>query len=207
MDGVLIDSEPLGMEAMRAMLARHGVPYSDEDNQEFIGRTTNECCTILRARHRLSAPVPVLARQFLDELLGLLARRPAPMPGVPDVPRRLRAEGHRLALASSSEPELIEATLHALGIRDLFEVVVSGTEVAHGKPAPDVFLETARRLGVLPARCLVIEDSRNGMLAAKAAGMRCAVVPCSTTAGQDFGGADLRLASLPDLLACLSERA
>jgi beta-phosphoglucomutase-like phosphatase (HAD superfamily) len=103
---------------------------------------------------------------------------------------------------------VIEATLDALGIRDLFEVVVSGTEVARSKPAPDVFLETARRLGILPARCLVIEDSRNGMLGARAAGMRCAVVPCPTTAGQDFSGANLRLTRLSDLLASSgSERA
>jgi len=207
MDGVLNDSEPLGMEAMRRMLARHAIPYTEADNQEFIGRTTLDCCRILRARHRLEPAEDALARVYLDELLGLLRERPRPMPGVPEVVERLPGLGYRVALASSAEPEVIGATLDALGLRRAFEVVVSGVEVPRGKPAPDVFLETARRLGVAPARCVVVEDSRNGMLAAKAAGMRCAVIPCPTTAGQDFAEADWRLAGLPELPAALTPRA
>jgi len=203
MDGVLNDSEPLGLTSMRALLARYRISHTEADNQEFIGRTTIESCRILRARHRLPVGEEELARQFLDHYLAVLSERPRPMPGVPDVPERLRARGYRLALASSAEPEVIAATLGALGLGALFEVVISGVEVAHGKPAPDIFLEAARRLGVAPAACLVVEDSRNGMLAAKAAGMRCAVIPCSTTAGQDFSEADARLGALPDLLARL----
>jgi HAD superfamily hydrolase (TIGR01509 family) len=199
MDGVLVDSEPLGMEATRRLLARYGIPYSEGENEEFIGRTTLECCGILRDRHRLEPAVPALARQYLDELLGLARAQAAPMPGVPGTLELLLRRGYRLALASSAEPEVIAATLDTLCLRPLFEVVVSGVEVARGKPAPDIFVETARRLAVAAAECVVIEDSRNGMLAAKAAGMRCVVVPCSTTAGQDFGGADLRLSGLPDL--------
>ena len=198
MDGVLVDSEPLAMEATRRLLARYGIAFSERENDDFVGRTTLECCHILRDRHRLEPAAPALVRQYLDELLLVRAQAP-PMPGVPGALERLLRRGYRLALASSAEPEVIAVTLDTLRLRPLFEVVVSGVEVPRGKPAPDIFVETARRLAVAPAECVVIEDSRNGMLAAKAAGMRCVVVPCPTTAAQDFGEADLRLGGLPEL--------
>ena len=204
MDGVLVDSEPLGMEAMRRVMARHGVAYSEADNNEFLGRTTPETCRILRARHGLEAEETDLARQYVEILLELIRERPRPMPGIPGVLVELERAGYRLALASSAEPEVIAANTGALEIARFFEIAVSGTEVARGKPAPDVFLETARRLGLAPAGCLVVEDSRNGLLAAKAAGMTCAVVPCSSTRHHDFTEADHRLGALPDLLTLLS---
>ncbi len=121
------------------------------------------------------------------------------MPGVPAVPRALAARGYRLAVASSSALPVIEAVVGALQARALFGALVSGLDVPRGKPAPDIFLETARRLGVPPARCLVVEDSRNGMLAAKAAGMACAAVPCAVSRHQSFTEADWLLSSLTEL--------
>jgi HAD superfamily hydrolase (TIGR01509 family) len=147
----------------------------------------------------LAAEERDLGRQYLEHLLALIRERPRPMPGVPDVLARLRGAGYRLALASSAEPEVIAANVATIDLAPFFETMVSGAEVARGKPAPDVFVETARRLGLAPARCLVVEDSRNGLLAAKAAGMRCAVVPCAATRHQDFTEADHRLRALADL--------
>jgi HAD superfamily hydrolase (TIGR01509 family) len=201
MDGVLVDSEPLAMEAMRRVMARHGVRYTEADNEEFLGRTTPETCRVLRARHGIAAGEAELARHYLDLRIALTRAAPPAMPGVPAVLERLRAAGYRLALASSAEPEAVAATVEALGIAHLLEAVVSGDQVPRGKPAPDIFLAAARRLGVAPGRCLVVEDTRNGLLAAKAAGMACAVVPCSFTRGQDFREADVRVGALPDLLA------
>ena len=203
MDGVLVDSEPFGFEAMRRVMARHGLPYSEEENAEFLGRTTLESCRILKARHRLPESPETLAQWYIEGMLALIGEGPIAMAGVPDVLRRVRAAGYRMALASSAEPRVIDANLAALSLRPLFEAVVSGTQVARGKPAPDVFLAAAERLGVPPAACLVVEDSRNGLLAAKAAGMRCAVVPCAHTRHQEFGEADHRIAALPELLALL----
>jgi len=203
MDGVLVDSEPLGMEAMRRVMARQGVPYTEADNNEFVGRTTLEECRILKARHRLEADERDLTRQYVDILVDLIRERPRPMPGVPDVLGALLTAGYRMALASSAEPVVIATNLDALDLGRFFEAIVSGTEVARGKPAPDVFLETAKRLGLPAERCLVVEDSRNGLLAAKAAGMACAVIPCATTRHQDFREADYRLETLPDLRALL----
>jgi HAD superfamily hydrolase (TIGR01509 family) len=203
MDGVLVDSEPFGFEALRRVMTRHGLPYSEEENAEFLGRTTLESCRILKARHGLAESPETLAEWYVEGMLEQIGRGPIPMTGVPEVLVRVRDAGYRMALASSAEVRVIEANLTALALSPLFEAVVSGTEVARGKPAPDVFLAAAERLGVPPAHCLVVEDSRNGLLAAKAAGMRCAVVPCEHTRHQDFAEADHRLTALPELLALL----
>jgi HAD superfamily hydrolase (TIGR01509 family) len=203
MDGVLVDSEPFGFEALRRVMTRYGLPYSEEENAEFLGRTTLDSCRILKARHGFTASAETLADWYVEHMLEQIGRGPTPMVGVPDVLRQVRASGYRMALASSAEVRVIEANLAALAIRPLFEAVVSGTQVARGKPAPDVFLAAAERLATPPAQCLVIEDSRNGLLAAKAAGMRCAVVPCSYTREQDFREADHRLTALPELLPLL----
>ena len=203
MDGVLVDSEPFGFEALRRVMARYGLPYGEAENAEFLGRTTLDSCQILRERHRLPEAAETLADWYVEGMLEQIARGPIPMAGVPEVLRRIRAAGYRMALASSAEVRVIDANLTALGLRPLFDAVVSGTQVARGKPAPDVFLAAAERLSAPPATCLVVEDSRNGLLAAKAAGMRCAVVPCAHTRHQDFGECDHRLAALPDLLALL----
>ena len=203
MDGVLVDSEPFGFEALRRVMARYGLPYREEENAEFLGRTTLDSCHILRARHGLRESAETLADWYIEGMLEQIGQGPIPMVGVPDVLKTIRAAGYRLALASSAEVRVIDANLTALGLRPLFDAVVSATQVARGKPAPDVFLAAAERLGVRPAACLVVEDSRNGLLAAKAAGMRCAVVPCAHTRHQDFDGCDHRLAALPELLTLL----
>ena len=83
MDGVLVDSEPLGMEAMRRVMAGQGVGYTEADNEEFLGRTTLEECRILRERHGLAASAEELTRAYVDILVGLIEERPRPMPGVP----------------------------------------------------------------------------------------------------------------------------
>lgn len=197
MDGVLVDSEPVHAEATRLVLADHGVAYEGGDN--FFGFTDEEVFRVLRARHGLEADVPTLARAWVERVVPLLAARLHPMAGVPGVLDDLRVTGYRLALASGSAPPIIAETLRALAIAPFFEQVVSAQEVGRGKPAPDIFVEAARRMNVKCERCLVVEDSRNGLLSAMTAGMACAVVPCASTARQDFGGATVRLARLGDL--------
>jgi len=203
MDGVLVDSEPLGFEAMRRVMAGQGVAYTHADNDEFVGRTTLEECQVLTARHQLATDPRELTSEYVDILVGLIRQQPRPLPGVPGVLEALHAAKYRMALASSADLAVIGENLSALRLESFFEVIVSGTQVALGKPAPDVFVETARQLRVSPAACLVVEDSRNGLLAAKAAGMACAVVPCSSTRHQDFREADHVLQALWDLRALL----
>lgn len=199
LDGVLADSEGIGFETLRGLLAGYGVAYSLEDNEPFIGINDRDHFTALRARHPALPSVDALIAEQTARLLAQVATGTIPMPGVPRVPERLRAAGYPMAVASSSLPAVVEARLVALGVRPLFGAVVSSFEVTHGKPAPDVFLEAARRLGARAEACLVVEDSLHGLRAAKAAGMHCAVVP---TAGRWPDGAppaDVRLTSLLDL--------
>jgi len=203
MDGVLVDSEPMHLDAMREVLRPFGVAFTDRENEDGFGKTDLEVFREVCARHRLPVDAHELARRRTALLIRLTRQRTLPMPGVPDVPRRLHDHGYRLAVASSSASELIRVTVDQLDLAFELREVVSGAEVGRGKPAPDIFLETARRLRVPPARCLAIEDSRNGLLAAKAAGMTCAAIPCPATRHEDFSEADFRLEGLPDLLPLL----
>jgi HAD superfamily hydrolase (TIGR01509 family) len=205
MDGVLVDSEPMHVDAMRRLLGPYGVAYTDRENEQFFGFTDPEVFRILKERYGLAPDEQELTRRRTELLVELTRTRTVPMDGVPDVPRTLHGWGYRLAVASSSALGVIRATVEALGLAPLFETLVSGVDVGRGKPAPDVFVETARRLGLPPRACLVVEDSRNGLLAAKAAGMACAAIPCPATRHEAFGEADFRLSALPELLAILRE--
>jgi HAD superfamily hydrolase (TIGR01509 family) len=206
MDGVLVESEPMHVETARTLLAGYGVVYTDEENARYFGRTDAELFRDMVARHRLAVSVDELVRKRIALNVARTWANPNPMDGVPDVLHALHAAGYRFALASAGAPAVIEATLLALRVRDLFEVVVSGLTVGRGKPAPDIFLEAARQLALPPAACLVVEDSRNGLLAAKAAGMACAAIPCEMTRGAGFGEADYRFETLRELAPLLLTR-
>jgi HAD superfamily hydrolase (TIGR01509 family) len=199
MDGVLIDSEPIHFEATRALLAEHGVDYVPDRDENFYGCTDREVFRALRARYGLAADEAELSASWVRRVVKLLDGPLVPMPGVPEVLHVLVRSGFRLALASASAPTIIAATLTGLGVSGVFECTVSGHEVGRGKPAPDIFLETARRLDLEPGGCLVVEDSQNGVLAAVAAGIRCVAVPCQSTAAQDFSAASGRLSDLTRL--------
>ncbi len=138
-------------------------------------------------------------RAFLDECRRASLEL---MPGVERTVRALHGHGLRLAITSSAAGDAIDEILRRFGIRDLFETIVDGSEVRHGKPDPEAYLLTARRLGVDPAQCLVFEDSEAGVRAAKAAGMFCFAVrnPRARTV-QDLGEADVILQSLEELEA------
>jgi HAD superfamily hydrolase (TIGR01509 family) len=206
MDGVLIDSEPIHTEATRAMLADLGIEYVSDPNENFVGCTDWDVFHALRARYGLAGDEGQLSAAWVARSVKLLSRPLVPMRGVPDVLHVLRRSGIRLALASSSAPPIIAATLNGLGLSSVFEITVSGHDVERGKPAPDIFLEAARRLEVRPEALLIVEDSFNGLSAAVAAGIRCVAVPCPSTARQDLTGAAVRLADLTELLPWLDAR-
>jgi HAD superfamily hydrolase (TIGR01509 family) len=203
LDGVLVDSEGMGFETLRAHLRSYGVEYRVEDNEPFIGINDRDHFAALKAQHDIPASVEELIAEQTSRLLAQIDAGTVPMPGVPSVIERLCAAGYPLAVASSSLPAVVEGRLQAVRVRHLFGVVVSSFEVARGKPAPDVFLEAARRLGIAPDACLVVEDSTHGLLGAKGAGMRCAVVPTAGRWPRDVEHADVRLQSLWDLAPLL----
>ncbi len=175
MDGVLIDSEPVYMKMERQLFDSVGARISEAEHQRYVGAPVATLWSLVVER----ASRPCTAEQ-LHELnhkkirSWLEAPGPLePMPGARALLERLATAHIPLAVASLSSPRNIETILQRLGFRQFFAVVVSGHEVAAGKPAPDIFLEAARRLGVQSKRCVVIEDSHCGVTAAGAAGMRC----------------------------------
>jgi HAD superfamily hydrolase (TIGR01509 family) len=133
-------------------------------------RYLHEVVGLTQAPDEINAEVVRRMIERYEQTLPLVA-------GATDAVRRLHADGARLAVASSSNPPLIAFVLEHAGIRSLFEVVVSSEEVARGKPAPDVYLEAASRLGVAPSACVAVEDSDSGIRAARAAGMAVVAFP------------------------------
>ena len=205
MDGVLMDSEPLHLRATQLALGNRARSYTERDNQTFFGATDPEMFRILRILFDIDASTDDLVRRKREHLISLVRSQGRGLPGVPDVPLRFRDAGFRLGLVSASARPVIDAILEVVGLRDTFETVVSGDEVPRGKPAPDGYLMAARRLAVQPERCFVIEDTRNGVLAAKAAGMAVAALPGPATMHEDFSPADFVLPSLEALPKLLEQ--
>lgn len=142
-----------------------------------MGMSSREWSRYLHEVVGLREPPEVINAEVVRRMLARYETELPEVPGAVGAVERLASAGYRLALASSSNRELIDAVLRKLGLTALFEVTVSSEEVARGKPAPDVYLETARRLGVAPDRCAAVEDSASGIRAAHAAGMRVIAYP------------------------------
>ena len=202
MDGVLVDSEPLWQVAEIEVFAAVGVALTIERCQETIGLRIDEAVDHWWIRHPWSGPLPAeVADGIVARVTELIAERAEPLPGVRDAIAAARRVGP-IALASSSPRRLIDAVLARFDLH--FDVVHSAEDEAFGKPHPAIYLTTADRLGVAPTRCLAVEDSVNGVVAAKAARMACVAIP--ELAQRDdprFGVADAVLDSLGALAVWL----
>ncbi|MGV9308000.1 HAD family hydrolase [Nonomuraea sp. NPDC003727] len=175
LDGVLVDSEPVWEEVRRSYVAAHGGTWLPETQSRLMGMSTGEWAAYLAELGVRRSPDEIAAG-----VVGLMAERyrhgvPL-MPGAKEAVARL-AEHRPLGLASSSPRSLIDVVLDATGLGAFFSATVSTEEVAYGKPAPDGYLEAARRLGADPRGCVAVEDSSNGLRSAAAAGMRVIAVP------------------------------
>jgi HAD superfamily hydrolase (TIGR01509 family) len=180
LDGVIVDSEIWWDEARRDFAAARGRTWTEADRAAVMGANSRQWSRTMAERLRLDEPDAQIERAIVDAVVARYRRDGPPLiDGAVDA---VRAIARRLtsAVASSAHREVIDAALTTTGLAEVFAVVVSSDEVAHGKPAPDVYLETARRLATPPAACLVIEDSFNGVKAARAAGMTCVLVPNAT---------------------------
>lgn len=201
LDGVIVDSEIWWDEVREAFAASHGRTWTPDDRAAVMGANSAAWARTMRERLGLDRSPADIERAIVD---GVVARYrtegPPDIPGAVDAVRRIAAE-RAVAIASSAHREVIDAALDATALVGTFGVIVSSDEVAHGKPAPDVYLEAARRLGADPADCLVVEDSYNGVLAARAAGMTVVLVPNHSVppAPGTTDLADLVLARLADL--------
>jgi mannitol-1-/sugar-/sorbitol-6-/2-deoxyglucose-6-phosphatase len=205
MDGLLIDTEPVWRAAQSAVFAGIGIALSESDLLDSTGQPIEELIPAWRQR----SPGPDLAStelsddeiadRIIDQVIGYVKARGQPMPGVTAAIALFERCGLRLAIASSSPLRLIDAVCDRLGLARI-AVRCSAREEVRGKPAPDVYLTAARRLGVAAGSCLALEDSPNGIASARSAGMRCVAVPDPLLADDPrYREADLVLPSLTGL--------
>jgi HAD superfamily hydrolase (TIGR01509 family) len=177
MDGVLVDTEHLWDEVREELTTEWGGRYTPEAQEAMMGMSSLEWSRYLHETVGLREPPETINAEVVRRMLARYEVELPVIPGAIEAVRRVRGAGLRLAVASSSNRELIDAVLRRLGLAACFEVTVSSEEVARGKPAPDVYLETARRLGLDPPHCAAVEDSASGIRAAHAAGMRVVAYP------------------------------
>ena len=191
MDGVLTDSEPLINAAAVAMFRELGLVVQREDFRPFVGTGENRYIGGVAEMHGWVIDLPSAKRRTYEIYLERVSAEMRPFPGAVELVNRCREVGLKVAVASSADWIKIEANLNQIGLpADGWDAVVTGDDVEHKKPAPDIFLEAAARLKVAPQACVVVEDAVNGIEAAKAAGMRCVAVAQSFAAAQ-LGRADL----------------
>jgi sugar-phosphatase len=203
MDGVLVDSEPLWVRAEIDVFASVGVVLTDSDCERTKGLRTDDVVGYWHARRPWTGLTPKeVERRLIARVAELVREEGRALSGVASALEAARSVTNKVALASSSPVELIAAVLDRLALRDVFAVVQSAETEPFGKPHPGIFLTTATRLDVVPTECVVIEDSLNGVLAAKAARMTCIAVP-ETYPRHDprFVIADRIIGSLADVTA------
>jgi HAD superfamily hydrolase (TIGR01509 family) len=177
LDGVIVDSEIWWHEERAAWAAARGLAWTEADTRALMGANTAGWARIMRERLGLAeADEATIAESIVTRVAERYADGAPIIDGAVGTVHRIAATWP-VAIASSAHRQVIDAALDATGLRATISVVVSSDEVAHGKPAPDVYLEAARRLGVATPGCLVIEDSINGLRAGRAAGMRTVLVP------------------------------
>jgi HAD superfamily hydrolase (TIGR01509 family) len=176
LDGVLLDSEQVWDEIRERLVRERGGTWTDTAQRDMMGMSSPEWSRYMHDTLGLAEPPEEINAEVVSRMQDRYARELPLLPGAVDAVRRL-AERWPLGLATSSNRPLIETVLDAARLREFFAATVSSEEVARGKPAPDVYVEAARRLGVDPARCAAIEDSHNGIRSARAAGMRVIAIP------------------------------
>ncbi len=200
MDGVLVDSEHLWDEIREQLARERGGRWHERAQADMMGMSSPEWSTYMHDTIGLPESPEEINAEVVRRLLARYRESLPLLPGAVEAVQRLSARWP-LGLASSSNREVIDAVLSTAGIADRFQATVSSEEVERGKPAPDVYLEAARRLGVEPRRSVAVEDSRNGIRSARAAGMRVVAIPNPRyPPGDDaLADADLVLHSLDEL--------
>jgi HAD superfamily hydrolase (TIGR01509 family) len=200
MDGVLLASEEVWDAVREEYVRERGGRYDEEIQRAMMGMSSREWSRFLHDEAGVPDDPDEINREVVQRMLAAYSEHLPLIPGSVDAVRRL-AERFPLGLASSSNRELIDTALERAGLSPYFAATVSSEEVARGKPAPDVYLEAARRLGVDPASCVAVEDSHGGIRSAKSAGMRVVAIPNPTYPPDDeaLSLADVTISSLDEL--------
>lgn len=208
LDGVIVDSEGIWDEVREAYTRERGGRYDDDASRAMMGMSSTEWSRFMNEELGVRGTAEKISADVV-ELMATRYREHLPLvPGAAEAVERVAA-AFPLGLASSSNRPLIDEVLKVAGLSALFRATVSSEEVARGKPAPDVYLEAARRLGVTAERCAAVEDSQAGIASAKAAGMKVAAIPHPgyPLVEETMATADVVLASIdgltPDIIKAI----
>ena len=202
MDGVIIDSEPIHSRVKLDTLQHFGLSFVPADLAKYMGRTSRAMFTdVIREQQRQDLDVEMVTAYKHQHYLDILAHGDdiGPVAGAVELIRSLHGAGVPLGLATSSNRKVIAIVIERFGLADCFQSVISGNELPASKPDPDIYLRTAKNLGLAPADCVVLEDTYNGVLAAKRAGMRCIGYRNPNSGQQDLRQADKIVDSLREL--------
>lgn len=202
LDGVLVDTEHVWDEVREQLVADWGGRYGPDAQRAMMGMSSTEWSRYMHEELGLAQSPEEINAEVVRRMLARYERDLPLVPGAVEAVHALAGAGYALAVASSSNRPLIDTVLRVLGVEASFAVTVSSEEVPRGKPAPDVYLEAARRLDVQPARCAAVEDSGNGIRAAHAAGMLVVAYP-----NRHYPPADDALALADAVLGSLDELA
>jgi HAD superfamily hydrolase (TIGR01509 family) len=176
LDGVLVDSEPVWEQVRRGLVAERGGHWAPDAQRRLMGMSTQEWARYLSEDLGVGLPPEQVAELVIDRMAARYTEQVPLLPGAVDAVHRMGGRWP-LGVASSSPPRLIETVLRSAGLRSWFTEVMSTEQVAHGKPAPDIYLTVAAELGFPPPDCAAVEDSSNGLRSAAGAGLRVIAVP------------------------------
>jgi mannitol-1-/sugar-/sorbitol-6-/2-deoxyglucose-6-phosphatase len=177
MDGVLVDSEPYWQLSREEFARDLGKVWPSTYQHLTMGRSTVEWARIMQERLEIDTPLDEISADIKRRVIAHYEQELPTRPGALEAVQ-LAAAHFRVGLASGSPTEIIQRVMSLTGLDRVFEVIVYGDDVPNGKPAPDIYLEALKRLGVSPERAVGIEDSGNGIRSLKAAGMRVIAAPC-----------------------------
>ena len=200
MDGVLVDTEPLYVKMNKTFLQQHNAFIEDEEYNQFIGISASKMWCYLQEKYRLpytSEELISLEKQAKYDVLKQTDLNP--IDGIVDLLITLKQKKYQIAIASSSMKKNIDLILSKVNLLQYFDVIISGEDVQNGKPAPDIFLKAMKYFEQQPENCTVIEDSKNGVLAAKAANMFCIGFQNKNSGNQDLSQADKIIHSVKEI--------
>lgn len=201
MDGVIIDSEPIHFDVDIQTMKYLGHDITEAELEIYVGMTNPAMWKLIRQEFNLNQTIEeIIEYQLAKKISTLRGLAIEPIDGIKELLINLKEFDIPVAIASSSPRVFIEEVLTKFGMENDFDCVVSGEEVAQGKPAPDVYNEAARQLGVDVKHCMVLEDSRNGITAAKAAGMRCIGFVNPNSGNQDLSQADYIVEDIGEII-------
>ncbi|WP_144212272.1 hexitol phosphatase HxpB [Shewanella donghaensis] len=185
MDGVIIDTEPAWQRAEVEVMNSLGVPITYEDAEITTGLRIDFVVSYWYQRYPwANYDNPAAAQQIIDKVVQFIETEGKPMRGVVDALQLCQQRGLKIGLATSSSSDLIQAVMNKLGIADYFNAITSAENLQYGKPHPEVYLNCATALDITPSLCIAIEDSINGLIAARAASMQTIAIPAPELANQ-----------------------